>query len=302
MLCILYVIAIGACLGAAASLAERALPGAWPRRWVWCAAILLSVLTPPLARVHHTMSVADVLVTAPVHAGWWARVATLDPAINRVWVLVSASLVCWGVIGALRVAHLVWRARRPELVDGVRVVLTDTVGPATVGMLRARVLVPRWVLALPDGQRRYVLQHEEEHRRAHDALLLGVASLTLVLLPWNLALWWQLRRLCLAVELDCDRRVVRALGDATSYGRLLLRVAEASSRGPRLQPALLGRAGTLERRLRVLLAADARPGRAARMLAPVLALALLLAVLAAPHPVAPTAPAPHATPTVPATR
>ncbi|GLC27859.1 M56 family metallopeptidase [Roseisolibacter agri] len=294
MLCILYVIAIGGCLGTAASLVERALPQAWPRRWVWCLAIALSTLTPPLARVHHTMPVADVPATL-ADATWWARVQSLDPTINRLWVLVSASLVCWGVIGALRVAYLVWRARRPEMVDGVRVVLTETVGPATVGLLRARVLVPRWVLALPDGQRRYVLQHEEEHRRAHDALLLGVASLTLVLLPWNLALWWQLRRLCLAVELDCDRRVVRTLGDAPTYGRLLLRVAEASSRGPRLQPALLGRVGTLERRLRVLLAADPRPGRAARIGAPVLALALLLAVLAMPHPVAPKTPAPHAT-------
>ena len=301
MLCILYVIAIGGCLGLAASLAERALPEAWPRRWVWCAAILLSTLTPPLARVHHTMSVADVLA-APVDASWWARVATLDPTIERVWVLVSASLVCWGVVGALRVAHLVWRARRPEVVDGVRVGLTAGVGPARVGLRRARVRVPRGVLALPYVQRRYVLQHEEEHRRAHDALLLAVASLTLVLLPWNLALWWQLRRLCLAVELDCDRRVVRTLGDANAYGRLLLRVAEASSRGPRLQPALLGRVGTLERRLRVLLAADTRPGRAARIVAPVLALALLAAVLATPHPVAPKAPASHTAHTVAATR
>ena len=40
-------------------------------------------------------------------------------------------------------------------------------------------------------------------------------------MPWNLALWWQLRRLRLAVEMDCDNRVVAALGDPNPYGCFL---------------------------------------------------------------------------------
>src|SRR2546423_6825248 len=101
-------------------------------------------------------------------------------------------------------------------------------------------------------QRRYVLRHEEEHRRAHDAHVLLFYSLPLLLMPWSLALWLQLRRLALAVELDCDNRVVAALGDATAYGELLLTVAQASNGGPRLQPAFLGGIGSLERRFRAL--------------------------------------------------
>jgi beta-lactamase regulating signal transducer with metallopeptidase domain len=140
------------------------------------------------------------------------------------------------------------------------------------------------VLALPGSQRQYVLRHEDEHRRAHDARLLFVASLPLILMPWNLAMWWQLRRLCLAVEMDCDNRVVSGLGDAQAYGELLLKVALAGSRGPRLQPALLGGVGTLERRLRVLLAPT--PLRhVQRLLLPALALGLLAIVLLMPHPV-----------------
>ena len=41
-------------------------------------------------------------------------------------------------------------------------------------------------------------------------VFLMVTALTLILAPWNVALWWQLRRLRLAVEMDCDRRVVAA--------------------------------------------------------------------------------------------
>jgi beta-lactamase regulating signal transducer with metallopeptidase domain len=164
------------------------------------------------------------------------------------------------------------------------VIVTDAIGPATVGLWRARVLVPRWVLALPRTQRRYVLRHEEEHRSAHDARLIFVASLTLLLLPWNLALWWQLWRLRLAVEMDCDNRVVAALGDAPAYGGLLLRVAEAASRGPRLQPAFLGGMGSLERRLTALL--EPTPLRhVQRFLVPAVAIALLFVVLSLPHPV-----------------
>jgi beta-lactamase regulating signal transducer with metallopeptidase domain len=146
------------------------------------------------------------------------------------------------------------------------------------------VLLPRWVLALPNAQRRYVVCHEEQHRRAHDARLLFLASLTLLLLPWNLALWWQLRRLRLAVEMDCDRRVVATLGDPTAYGELLLKVAEAASRGPRLQPALLGGVGMLEHRLTVMLA-PAPLRHLQRWLVPALVVALLFVVLAMPHPV-----------------
>jgi hypothetical protein len=112
---------------------------------------------------------------------------------------------------------------------------------------------------------------------------LFVASLALVLMPWNLAMWWQLQRLCLAVEMDCDTRVVSALGDAHAYGNLLLKVAEAETRGLRLQPALLG-VGSLERRLRRLVAPTAL-GRSQRFLLPALALALLLLVVVMPHPI-----------------
>ena len=200
-------------------------------------------------------------------------------------------LVLWSLANAGWVYHVVRVSRAgrrgqggPAVVDGVPVVVTDSLGPATVGVWRSRVLLPRWVLALPGTQRQYVVRHEEEHRRAHDGRLLFVASLTVLLVPWNLALWWQLRRLSLAVEMDCDNRVVRALGDAPAYGELLLKIAQAASRRPRLQPALLGGVGMLEQRLTVLLA-PAPLRRAQRFLLPAAACVLLVLVLSMPHPV-----------------
>jgi len=305
MLCILYVNAVGMLLGIAALLFERTLPATFPRRWAWLAIIPVSVVLPGYYRGHHMVTVLDVqqavqpsldhvFGTASLTAldpAWWTHIASYDTTINRVWITMSAMLLLWGVASAWRVSRVVQLSRRergdaggPATVDGVPVVVTDSIGPATVGLFRSRVLVPRWVLALPGPQRQYVLRHEDEHRRAHDARLLFVASLPLILMPWNLAMWWLLRRLCLAVEMDCDNRVVSRLGDATAYGALLLKVAEASSRGPRLQPAFLGGMGSLERRLTALVAPT--PLRhVQRFLLPALALGLLAIVVLMPHPV-----------------
>ena len=305
MLCILYVIAVGTLLSVAGVLVERVLPATFPRRWIWCVIIPTSLALPGYYRWHHTVSVSAVQQAVQPALGdalgmgsltildpaWWARVQSYDSAINRVWLPVSGLLLLWGLASAWRISRIVSLSRRsrsdangPAIVDGVPVVVTDLAGPATVGLWRSRVLVPRWVLALPGPQRQYVVRHEEEHRRAHDARLLFAASLPIILMPWNVAMWWQLRRLCLAVELDCDNRVVAALGDATAYGELLLKVAEAGSRGPRLQPAFLGGMGSLERRLTALLAPT--PLRhLQRFLLPAFALGLLLVVLVMPHPV-----------------
>lgn len=293
MLCILYVTVIGAFFGVVGLLTERVLPAAWSRRWLWCVVIVASIVVPPYSRVHNTSSMmAAFEERAPLvnwmDPAWFLRAEAQNPLIQLVWVTATALLFVWGATSIVRVALMVRSARRKdnvqsEIVDGVPVVVTNSLGPATVGLIRTRVLLPRWVLALPGVQRQYVVRHEEEHRRAHDALLLFFMSLGLLLLPWNLALWWQLKRLRLAVEMDCDNRVVAALGNPSVYGELLFKVAEASSRSPRLQPAFIG-GGMLEKRLTALL----RPTRLRnfqRVLLPLAAVLLLLATIAMPHPI-----------------
>jgi bla regulator protein blaR1 len=297
VLCILYVNAAGLCLGFAGVLVERTLSATATRRWLWCVVIAISIVLPGYYRFHHPWAVG--VLGQEAHSGsmialdqsFWVGVESYNNAIGWLSLLASALILCAGLATALRVALAIAASRRRrgnrasgDVISGVRVVVTDSIGPATVGFWRSRVLIPEWVLAMPPTQRQYVIRHEEEHRSAQDARLLFVASLVLILAPWNLAVWWQLRRLYLAVEIDCDNRVVKRLGDPNAYGELLLTVAQASSRGLRLQPALLGGIGSLERRLTALI--DPAPLRQAqRLLLPVLALGLLIIVLITPHPV-----------------
>ncbi|HYD52980.1 MAG TPA: M56 family metallopeptidase [Gemmatimonadaceae bacterium] len=308
VLCLLYFVAFGAVASAAGSLLERALPARAPRRWLWSAILVVSVVVPMLTSVYHHAAAVAVLgqrvlalpSIAPggtvgglrLDPGWLHCDSPLGAMVMQGWLGSILVLALLGLGDAWRLSRRLRRARvhGTRQVDGVPVLVTPTLGPATVGFWRARIVLPRWVLALPAAQRRYVVRHEEEHRRAHDARLLGAASILVALMPWNVALWWQLRRLRLAVELDCDRRVVAALGDAPAYGALLLRVAEAASRGPRLQPALTGRLGMLERRL-VALVAPMRQPASLRWLALALAAGLLATLLSVPHPLPQPAPA-----------
>ena len=304
MLCILYVTAIGLLLGIVGDHLERLLPATIPRRWIWCAVLAASAGVPGYYRYHHAFAIggaSGAVTYAGLDAGFFSRISAFDPVIGGVSRVVTLLLALWALGNAGWVMHLVRVSRvgrpfpDPALGGGIPIVVTDALGPATVGVWRSRVVLPRWVLALPETQRQYIVRHEDEHRRAHDCALLFFASLLVIIAPWDLALWWQLRRLSLAVEMDCDRRVVATLGDARAYGKLLLTVAQATHHGRRLQPGLLGATGMLERRLTVLLA-PAPLRLAQRLVLPVIACVLLVVVLATPHPVLGHV-HPHAAPT-----
>jgi hypothetical protein len=210
--------------------------------------------------------------------------------INPLWITASALLLAWGAANLLRVAILVWSARRhrenrtPTIVDGVPVVVTDAVGPATVGLLRSHVLVPRWVLAMPGMQRRYVLRHEEEHRSAHDA----ASSFRCVAVPFTDAL--ECRPVVAVTSGSASQSRWTATIELSARSAMPMltasfcsKVAQAASHGPRLQPALLGM-GMLEHRLTRLLA-PTQLRRVQRIMLAAVVCVLLFVVVSMPHPV-----------------
>jgi hypothetical protein len=79
-----------------------------------------------------------------------------------------------------------------------------------------------------------------------------------VALPWNLPLWWQLRRLRHAIELDCDARVLRRGAEPDLYGEVLLEVTRRSSDVPVGAVAMGEPVSALERRVRGLVPDSAR--------------------------------------------
>ena len=261
----LYVTALGLCLGLGALALERAARlWARPRRFVWAAAIAAS-LVAPLAAVMipgvpvpapGPMRISDRTV-GPIPAGGVPSVG-VSSAPSRIGPLVAALnrplLLLWGVgslalaLGLLRAGiRLRRRARgwRAAVVDGTEVLIAPDVGPAVMRLDGLKVVLPEWALAAEPAARSLMLLHENEHCAARDPDLLLAATVALVLVPWALPLWWQVRRLQLAVETDCDRRVMRAGADAHAYGVLLLSVGAHSMRQPLLVPTAFSEARTL---------------------------------------------------------
>jgi hypothetical protein len=130
--------------------------------------------------------------------------------------------------------------------------VSDDVGPAVVGIVRPRIVVPIWLQQQDTDTQRIVIAHEREHLRAQDIRVLGGALLIAVLLPWNLPVWWQLRRLRFAMEVDCDARVLRGGQSRSTYSAVLLNIAT------HLVPVRAAAAGlsesgsSLENRIRIM--------------------------------------------------
>ncbi len=142
---------------------------------------------------------------------------------------------------------------------GVPVRVAPHAGPAVIGVAPPEIVVPRWLLDRAPNEQRLVLEHEQAHVRAHDPLLLLAACLAVALMPWNPALWYMLSRLRLAVELDCDRRVLRAGAPTRSYAQLLI---ELSAHRSLLSPAVPSFSHSISHLERRLLAMTTRPNRA----------------------------------------
>jgi BlaR1 peptidase M56 len=285
-------IVLGGLFGVAALLVERQVERG--HRWVWTWALMLTLAVPLLSLVPSWWPdwVSWRVVRAVPVTGAGAELSegtmvaagdsTVLDAVRLGWTVLSLLCVVWYAAGWVRLWRLSRGGARARLA-GRDLLLTDRFGPAVVGLWRPRVVAPRWILGFPAARQRLIVMHETEHVRAGDHWLLAVAPLVAVLFPWNLPLWWQLRRLRLAVELDCDARVLSRGVGRLEYGELLLDVA-----GSEVVPvaAALGEPRSLlERRLEALTVAHRRPGTGPVLVRAIAAAAAVVAGCLATAPV-----------------
>src|SRR3954449_4516764 len=152
-------------------------------------------------------------------------------------------------------AHLSWTRRRWErgYMAGTAVYISEDSGPAVVGFLRPHIVVPRWLTKLSLDEQELVIAHERSHLGAYDTQLLTIAVCLLACMPWNPMLWWQLRRLRLAIEIDCDARVLSLGYPVARYSETLIAVGERQSASYALAMARYGSKSFLEQRIHNML-------------------------------------------------
>lgn len=278
-----YVLLVGTLLAIGAyALAELLRRAKLPTRWVWVAALggvlALALLSPrreartreirlPVAvstapQIVRGVPVAPTLlqslsarkeaVVETVALGIRAMDAVVPTSVATgmlcVWLALSVTMLSFVVVVNRRMN----RARRHwprATVQGSDVRIAPEVGPAVIGLVKPEIVVPHWLLERSTDEQHLVIMHEREHVRANDQLLPIGAWVVAALLPWHPAVWWSLSRLRLAIELDCDARVLRRGIQARPYGALLIDIAGRCA-GHRVGAlALADRTSHLERRL-----------------------------------------------------
>lgn len=233
----------------------------WPRRFAWIAALTLAVVIPLAARA----PAPELEITAAAPSPITSVVQGADPAVPAIsWTgWERAAIFAWGaaslatllVFGAI-LGHMTRSRRRwpRRSVDGEDVYVSEGFGPALIGVTRPSVVIPDWLLCAGDRAGRVAILHEREHARARDHLTLLYGALIAALFPWSPAVWWMVRNLQGAVEIDCDRRVIASGIPADDYGKLLLAIGVGKHRRWVLTPALLESRHSLERRLKIMAA------------------------------------------------
>jgi len=172
----------------------------------------------------------------------------VDRWIVSLWTGTSAMLLVLLAVATLRLARR--RVRWPSAVlCGRTIRISPDLGPAALGIVRPEIVVPMWATALDRDELELILAHEEQHVRSRDPLLLAGGAIATLLFPWNPALWWQLRQMRAAIELDCDRRVLQTGVPAVSYAELLFRIGADRGSGRVAVAALAASTSLLERRL-----------------------------------------------------
>ena len=242
-----------------------------PRRFVWLAALGLAVVVPLFGGLREPPS-SEVF---PAESATAEAAARIEPAraentpgfitllpIPTSRTAARTAAIAWWVGSAMALAALcaalivVAGARRRWplcRVGGTDVYLSGRFGPALVGIVAPKPVIPAWVLTAEPSARTAILRHELEHARARDHLALLYAGLVVAAFPWSPAIWWMCRRLRAAIEIDCDRRVIAGGIGAAGYGAVLLQAGARSHGGWGFVPAMGQPRSLLERRLRTMM-------------------------------------------------
>ena len=286
---IVYILIVTLPLIGAAALMEKMLRlWKWPVRGAWAAAAIailliggrsaLQQMTPaqtPLAiapisrvttiRLTDTGAMATLGRVASTVIGFPRSAAaytahTIGPvqshALALVWCIASAAMLIFVCVVYARVWYMARRWNVTEFA-GQAVRVAPHAGPAVIGLFRSEVVVPRWMLQYDADHSALVVIHETEHQRARDPLLLAAMWTLVALIPWHPGAWYCLARTRLAIELDCDARVVRRGASLRTYAELLLNQARVRLGAPAQlwlgATSLLEPSSHLERRLNAMI-------------------------------------------------
>src|SRR5579871_6885345 len=191
----LYTVLASAVVSVSALLIERITEALrLPRRHVWLLAMALSLAYPAVRIGSAWIAPPPVVIGSDVTAlretdanARPAPISASSQLLKLVWPqlpgLSTPLLLSWslGSAGVFACYAIVWiRFRRTardwprRVLNGERVMVSENIGPALLGFVTPKIVIPRWVLCAPRSHP-LVLAHERQHIVAGDPILLLVA-------------------------------------------------------------------------------------------------------------------------------
>jgi TonB family protein len=286
-----------AALGGAALLAAWVLRLRAPRfAWRFWQLVMLAALALPLMQPHadkgslHIVRGGAILAGSPSEA-FVAQIATDWSAIILTIVVCGVVIrLAWLFIGIVRIRTLIATAVPSHAIAplfeelnqslGTRAaaLISDALeGPATVGVLKPVVMLPRSVLEMPAAVQRAIICHELVHVRRRDWIHTIVEEVWCAMLWFHPAARLIASRVSLARETVVDEITILLTRDRRAYAEALLAFSDPQPHLIGVTP-FIGRR-TLSRRISLIAAESSRSRRALASL--VLALAASSSLTAA---------------------
>ena len=194
-----YLLVVSGIVSIVGVILERAIrPHRFASRWIWACALCASLVLPVFLSMTANQAATTVAtsrvalkarspnrtLTMQPHRATHAPTrfaetgtARLNTLIEGLWLGSSATATAI-LLAGWWYGYRRRRRWRPVMVEGTEVLLAEHAGPATVGLLHPRIVVPEWLLAGPPETLRLVLAHERSHVEARDPSLweFGIAS------------------------------------------------------------------------------------------------------------------------------
>lgn len=218
----------------------------------------------------------------------WNLMGTAQRFLREHEALVQLLLVIWGVVGAvilIKDIYVFCCARRHcrsylivknELVEqvvrqsGVKcpvLVSPDVEGPCVAGVFHPTIYFPDEKLS--EQEIRFILAHEVQHVKNHDALIKLFFGLMSAVMWWNPAVWAFRKTIDSLLEFRCDAKVTEHLSrsDQTRYAVMLESMVKRGAEARKV-PALalnefqaVGKEKVVIQRVKVILGYEGKPQR-----------------------------------------
>ena len=180
-----------------------------------------------------------------------SRTFSLASLLTYIWLVGCCAALCWWIGSKLVLSRLIAGSERLQdagllqriasqrnrswLRFPIRCFVTDLdLGPSSCGFWRPTILLPRTLWSeFDEAARQAIINHELEHIRRQDVLLLFISRVAVTLHWFNPLAYLIRNQLRREIELAVDAATVATLDERTrhSYGELLIRLAQ-QAQGP----------------------------------------------------------------------